>query len=212
MTEYIKIETPFMRDMEGTKKLLEGVWRDKTLEYLKDCKFDCSEKVDGTNIGIVWDGHKVTFQGRTERANIPVHLTNCLIELFGGETNEQLFEQKFGSTPVILYGEGYGAKIQKGGGLYRPDVGFILFDVLVNGSLWLQRESVEDIARAFNIDVVPLVMRGTIQDAVDFVKTRPMSRISSSAPMEGLVCRPTVELYDRMGKRVIVKIKVRDFT
>lgn len=212
MTEYIKIETPFMRDMEGTKKLLEGVWRDKTLEYLKDCKFDCSEKVDGTNIGIVWDGHKVTFQGRTERANIPSHLTNCLIDLFGGETNEQLFEQKFGSTPVVLYGEGYGAKIQKGGGLYRSDVGFILFDVLVNGSLWLQRESVEDIARAFNIDVVPLVMRGTIQDAVDFVKTRPMSRISNSAPMEGLVCRPTVELYDRMGKRVIVKIKVRDFT
>ena len=29
--------------------------------------------------------------------------------------------------------------------------------------------------------------------------------------MEGLVGRPAIELYDRFGNRVIVKIKVRDF-
>ena len=88
---------------------------------------------------------------------------------------------------------------------------FILFDVyLPEQKIWLKRESVEDIAKAFNIDVVPIILTGTLQDAIDFVKTKPMSTIGT-APMEGLVCRPKVELYDRMGRRVIVKIKVRDF-
>jgi hypothetical protein len=112
--------------------------------------------------------------------------------------------------PVILYGEGYGVKIQSGG-LYRPDVSFILFDVyLPSQNIWLKRDSVEDIAKAFGIDVVPIILTGTLQEAIDYVKTKPMSTIGT-APMEGLVCRPAVELYDRMGRRVIVKVKVKDF-
>lgn len=133
---------------------------------------------------------------------------NKLIELFGSNDTEQLFEQKFGETEVILYGEGYGAKIQRGES-YRKDVSFILFDVLI-GNIWLKRESVEDIARAFGIDVVPIVLIGTLQDAVDFVKTHPKSTIGT-ANMEGVVGRPMVELKDRTGKRVIVKVKVKDF-
>ena len=166
--------------------------------------------VHNCNISIVWDGHKVTFNGRTERASIPAHLMNRLIEMFGGDTNEEMFEQKFGEMPVILYGEGYGAKIQNGGA-YRPDVSFILFDVyLPSQEIWLTRDSVEDIAKAFGIDVVPIILTGTLQEAIDYVKTKPVSTIGT-APMEGLVCRPAVELCDRMGKRVIVKVKVKDF-
>jgi len=81
-----------------------------------------------------------------------------------------LFEQKFGETEVILFGEGYGGKIQNGGA-YRSDVSFILFDVLID-NIWLRRESVEDIAQAFGIDVVPIIGRGTIKEAVDIVKLR----------------------------------------
>ena len=210
MIPYIKIETPYNRDTEGTKKLIEGNFRNQTVEFLKDAEWVCTEKIDGTNIGISWDGHKVSYQGRTEKAQIPSTLMNKLIELFGGATNEELFEQKFGEMPVILFGEGYGAGIQKGG-KYRKDMSFILFDVfLPEQNLWLTRDSVEDIARAFNIDVVPIVMTGTIDQAVEFVKTNPQSTIGT-APMEGLVCRPKVELRDRMGRRVIVKIKACDF-
>ena len=211
MREYIKIETPFNRDMNGTKNLVEGDWRNETVEFLKDNQWQCTEKIDGTNIGIVWDGHRASCQGRTERAQIPTRLMNKLFEMFGGETNEQLFEQKFGEMPVILFGEGYGAKIQNGGN-YRQDVSFILFDVyLPESDIWLKRDSIEDIAKAFGIDVVPVVLTGTLQDAIDFVKDKPKSTIGT-AMMEGLVCRPAVELRDRMGRRVIVKVKVRDFT
>lgn len=157
---------------------------------------------------MAWDGHRVSYGGRTERASIPAHLMNKLVELFGTAEAEQLFEQKFGETEVVLYGEGYGPKIQNGDA-YREDVSFILFDVLV-GNIWLKRESVEDIARAFGIDVVPIVLTGTLSDAVAFVKTHPKSTMGT-ADMEGIVGRPTVELKDRMGKRLIVKVKVKDF-
>lgn len=42
---------------------------------------------------------------------------------------------------------------------------------------------------------------------------RPCSQIAadSSLPMEGVVARPAVELKNRRGGRVIVKIKARDF-
>ena len=211
MNEYTKIETIFERDMEGSKKLIEGKFRNETAEFLKDNQWICTEKVDGTNIGIVWDRHKVSYQGRTERAQIPAHLMNKLIEMFGGETNEELFEQKFGEMPVILFGEGYGAKIQKGGGNYRSDVSFILFDVyLPEQNLWLKRDALEDIAKTFGVDIVPIVLTGTLQEAVDFVTQKPKSTIGS-ADMEGLVCKPAVDMLDRMGRRVIVKVKVRDF-
>ena len=210
MNEYTKIETLYQRDMEGTKKLIEGKFRNETIEYLKDNEWECTEKIDGTNIGIVWDGHKVSYQGRTERAQIPTHLMNKLLELFSDDDNEQLFEQKFGEMQVILFGEGYGAKIQNGGN-YRSDVSFILFDVyLPEQNLWLKRDAIEDIAKTFNIEVVPIVMTGTLQQAVDYVKSKPKSTIGK-ADMEGLVCKPKCSILDRMGNRIIVKVKVKDF-
>lgn len=208
MKEYHKIETLYERD-EKTKKLVEGKFRNATFEFLKDVKWQFTEKIDGTNIRILWDGHKVTFAGRTERAQIPAELTNRLFELFGGEVNEQMFEQKFGETPVMLVGEGYGAKIQGCGSLYRDNQDFILFDVMIADN-WQPRESVEDIAQYFGLDIVPIVLEGTLQEAVDYVKTKPKSKIGT-ADSEGVVGRPIQELRTRTGDRVIVKIKVHDF-
>lgn len=209
MKEYHKIETLFERD-EKTKKLIVGKFRNTTIEYLKDNIWTFTEKIDGTNIRIFWDGHKVEFGGRTDKAQIPAHLVNRLNELFGGETNAQMFEQKFGETPVELFGEGYGIKIQNGGS-YRDDVDFILFDVLI-GENYQPRESVEDIATYFGLDVVPIVLEGTLQDGVDYVLNNRKSIVAKNgAEIEGIVGRPKMELNDRTGKRVIVKIKYRDF-
>lgn len=210
MKEYHKIETLFARDMDGSKKLIEGTFRDDTIQFLKDNQWVWTEKVDGTNIRIQWDGHEVTFGGRTDNAQIPASIVNYLNATFKTDEVEQIFEQKFGETPVILFGEGYGAKIQKVGSLYRDDVSFILFDVQV-GDVWLRRDSVEDIATALGIDVVPIVGTGTLQEAVKFVKSEPRSFLNKNAPMEGVVARPQIELINRMGHRVIVKIKVKDF-
>ena len=207
---YHKIETLYNRDMEGSKRLIEGDYRNETIKFLKDMPWQFTEKIDGTNIRIMWDGHKITYGGRTERANIPAHLMNKLLELFGNEETEQLFEQIFGEKEVIFFGEGYGAKIQGCGGLYRSDVSFILFDVMINGN-YQPREMVETAAKQFNLEIVPIIFEGTLDEGVAYVRTKPKSTIGK-APMEGLVGRPKVELQDRCGNRLIVKIKVKDFT
>lgn len=209
MREYHKIETLFERD-EKTKKLIEGKFRSPTVEYLKDNVWTFTEKVDGTNIRVYWDGHDVQCAGRTDKAQIPDHLIKRLDELFGGETNAQMFEQKFGEKEVMLFGEGYGVKIQNGN-LYRDDVDFILFDVMI-GENYQPRETVEEIAQYFGIDVVPIVLEGTLAEGVNFVKSNRKSLVArNGAEIEGLVGRTKIETLDRTGHRNIIKIKYRDF-
>ena len=208
MREYPKIETIFNRDTEGTKKLIFGTYRDETVKYLRFNDWQFTEKIDGTNISVEWDGHAVSFHGRTERAQIPKHLLEYLEKTFLTTEAEELFEQTYGDKNVILYGEGYGAKIQNGGN-YRSDVSFILFDVLI-GDNWQEREWVEKIAKMFGIDVVPVVFVGSLEEGIDYVMEHHPSTIGT-AMMEGIVGRPMVEMRDRLGKRIIVKIKWEDF-
>lgn len=205
--EYTKIPNIFKREEYGNNKLLMGQYSTDELAYLAINFWNWTEKVDGTNVRVIWDGYRVSFAGRTDKAQMPPHLLARLEELFGGADKEELFEQNFGSNNVILFGEGFGEKIQKGGGLYGA-VDFILFDVFCG--MWLKRVDVEDIAQKFGIKVVPIVGCGYLTQAVDFIKTHPKSKLRD-AEMEGIVCRPVCELNDRRGNRIIVKIKCRDF-
>lgn len=212
--EYIKIPTANKRAEDGTKKLLEGTWRDDTLQYLSPLPFSWQEKIDGTNIRVIWDGHRVSFAGRTDRADIPKPLVARLEELFATPEAEELFEQKFGEAEMILFGEGFGEKIQSNGanGNYIKGVDFALFDVYCPGQdLWLMRDSVQDIASAFGLRTPDTIFKGTIENAIAFVKTKPKSHIGD-ADMEGVVGRPLYELRNRRGERIIVKVKVRDYT
>lgn len=210
MREYHKIETVFNRDIEGSKQLIPGSYRSKTAEFLKDAPWVFTEKIDGTNVRIFWDGHKVSFAGRTERSDLPVVLFEYLQKQFGTSETEEVFEQLFGEREVILFGEGYGGKIQGAGLSYRPDVSFILFDVLI-GDNWQEREWVEKTAEAFGVGVVPVVLTGTLADGIRYVASHPRSEVGETAYMEGVVGRPAVELRDRCGSRLIVKIKWKDF-
>ena len=208
MREYHKIETVFNRSTDGDKRLIWGDYRNETVEYLADNIWQFTEKIDGTNIRIHWDGHNVEIGGRTDRAQIPKHLIDYLSATFLTPEVEELFEQTYGEKDVMLFGEGYGAKIQNGGD-YRSDVSFILFDVLI-GDNWQSREWVEATAKMFGIDVVPIVLEGTIGDGIDYVMQHNNSTIGK-AVMEGVVGRPKVEMKDRLGNRIIVKIKWKDF-
>lgn len=208
MREYHKIETVFNRSTDGDKRLIWGDYRNETVEYLADNIWQFTEKIDGTNIRIHWDGHNVEIGGRTDRAQIPKHLMDYLSATFLTPEVEELFEQTYGEKDVMLFGEGYGAKIQNGGD-YRSDVSFILFDVLI-GDNWQSREWVEATAKMFGIDVVPIVLEGTIDDGIDYVMQHNNSTIGN-AVMEGVVGRPKVEIKDRLGNRIIVKIKWKDF-
>ena len=205
--EYTKIPNIFKRETFGKNRLIDGEFSSEELKMLRNIDWEWTEKVDGTNVRVIWDGYRVSFAGRTDKAQIQNHLLTRLEELFGGTDKEEIFEQTFGNKEVILFGEGFGEKIQKGGELYGK-VNFILFDVWIG--MWLERGSVSDIAAAFGIKAVPTVGFGTLDKAVEFIKQHPKSQLRD-AELEGIVCRPVFELAGRMGNRIIVKIKCRDF-
>jgi hypothetical protein len=206
MSHYHKIDTLFKRDMESkSKTLMEGQWTNEAFEYLAGNQWDFTEKVDGTNIRVIIMDGAITFGGRTDNASIPAPLVARLQERFLSQKDALIEAFPNGGC---LYGEGYGAKIQSGGN-YRQDQDFVLFDVMVGG-WWLQRPAVEDVAIKFGVDVVPIIGRGTLHQAVATVREGFPSRWGDFMA-EGIVARPVVELKMRNGERIITKIKHRDF-
>ncbi|UOF79319.1 RNA ligase [Caudoviricetes sp.] len=205
MSKYHKINTIFKRSPE-TNKIIEGDFSSPEFEYLANNMWSWSEKVDGTNIRVMIQGGNVTFGGRTDLAQIPAQLMSRLNERFLplAKRMEDMF-----SCDAILFGEGYGAKIQKVGKNYREDQDFVLFDVKV-GTYWLKREDVEDVANKFGIDVVPIIGEGTLHDAIEAVRSGIVSTWGDFKA-EGIVARPKTELNTRDGRRIITKIKYRDF-
>ena len=241
---YQKINTIFKRDMNPGKFhnciMPEEGFTQPEFEYLRGCKFECTEKIDGTNMSVHLiptmpfvcnsDGtysisYNMEIHGKTANANIPAPLQAKMEELFPIEKVMAAFNRgnhyetmeeatrEFEAGPVVVFGEGYGAKIQKGGGNYISDgVGFILFDVMV-GDLYLLRESLEDIAIKLDIPIVPLIGYMTVDEAIEFVKKGFKSVIAENKDYdaEGLVLKTPMGLLARNGSRIITKIKTCDF-
>lgn len=211
MKKYQKIENIVNYDAKG--KLPIGFTEKYNL--LKDLQYYGTEKVDGTNIGIVWDGYNITFQGRTEKSELPKNLEEKLKEIFLTPEMENVFEQIFGEKQAIIFGEGYGYKIQDGGEKYVVGevADFIVFDIMIN-DVYLMRESVESICSQLNLKVVPIVFRGTLVDAIDYVLNNRESVVAkengAQNEIEGIVCQPYIRLYDKNNHRIIFKVKYRD--
>jgi hypothetical protein len=207
MNEYHKIQTVFKRDPSTNfKTLIEGDYSLPEFEYLKNNTWVFTEKVDGTNIRVMIKDNKITFGGKTDNAQIPATLVMRLNERFLplAERISEIFPDG-----ACLYGEGYGAKIQKGGGNYRPDQDFVLFDVLV-GEWWLQRAAIDDVANKLGLDIVPIIGTGTLDDMVWLAKGG-IASTWGDFEAEGIVARPETELKTRSGHRLITKIKCRDY-
>lgn len=199
MKKYHKIQTVYLRDPENRyKTLLDSQFACPEFEYLKDNIWVGTEKVDGTNIRIMnKEGSALAYEigGKTDNAQIPSVLFPRLQEI-----GKKLAESDIDNC--CLYGEGYGAKIQRD---------LILFDIKI-GDVWLERHNVYDIAEKLNIKVVAEVFRGTLREAVEMAKIGFTSRAAETKrTAEGLVLRPEIELFNRMGHRIITKIKHKDF-
>lgn len=217
MKEYHKIQTVFKRDLSQSRKpLIDGQWTQPEFEFLANNTWVFTEKVDGTNIRVMCPGYReegkqygITFGGRTDAAQIPAALIGRLVQRFHTEDQRARLAGIFPEGNACLYGEGYGAKIQKGGGNYRQDQDFVLFDVRV-GDWWLQRADVEDVAAKLGLDVVPVIGEGTLHDAIARAKAGIPSTWGAFQA-EGIVARPKTEMNTRNGHRIITKIKCCDF-
>lgn len=202
MREYHKIQSIFKRDSKGD--FILGDYTLPEFEYLKDLQWIFTEKVDGTNIRVIWDGSKIIVRGKTDNAQINVLLLEKINEILPLEKFKILYPK----IPMTLYGEGYGVDIQSGG-KYTKGKGFVLFDVFID-RWWLTRDNVEDIALKLGIDVVPIVGKGTLYDAIEMTKVGFKSKWGDFTA-EGLVLKPIVELFTRNGNRIVTKVKHKDF-
>jgi hypothetical protein len=206
--EYPKIETLFERD-KSTFVVDPSRLKSSVLGTIRE--WDVTEKIDGTNIRVMLSEFgEVSFGGRTNAANIPGDLVQYLMRTFHPEKLKEVMWADREPNQVILYGEGYGPGIQKGGGLYREDKSFILFDVMVGGDWWLNRLAVEDVSRKLGIDCVPYLGRMTLDQIIDLVRMPFPSKIGG-ATAEGVVARPIEPLFDQRGNRLIIKLKTKDF-
>lgn len=220
--EYPKINTLFKRDDKNI--IIPSQYTCEEFSYLKDCLWECTEKIDGTNIRIyitmeAGEGEEPWFygiivKGRTDRAIIPPKLLKKIESIFFKVNWAKVFPSLTPEDTICIYGEGYGSGIQKCGKDYiSDDNNFILFDVRIN-DWWLRREDCEDIAKKCNINIVPLVGYMTIPQAIEYVKKGFKSSISENKDLdaEGLVLKTPNGLLARNGNRIITKIKHCDFT
>lgn len=212
--KYPKIETLYTRN---DKFKVTTTLRLPEFGLIKTWLF--TEKIDGTNVRIMlFQDGRIEYRGRTDRAQFHPNLTRYLTDTFTPEKVRGVFERDDdGWPPVIIYGEGYGPKIQSGG-KYRDDIAVRIFDVKI-GEWWLNWESVQEIAINLNIKTAPCLghfldylptCKAELLDIVDFSEVA-YTEGKHQVQAEGIVARTDPLLFDRRGNRVMWKLKFKDF-
>lgn len=206
---YPKMQSLWKRDMNNDGVIIEGSYSKD--EFRNIVYWDISEKIDGTNIRIIYDSKNKTleFRGRTDKAIIPTKLLDYLNKQFKIIKFQKVFKGE--NIQVILFGEGYGGYIQHGNN-YRKDISFILFDVWISG-WWLKPIDVENIAIQLGIDYVPPLGYHTIPEIINLIKSNPKSNLANEdIIIEGIVARSLPLVLFRNGNPLMFKLKVKDYT
>ena len=192
MKDFTAIEELFEKAESGKYK--EWIIKDPTVEYLANNSWDWVKFNEGERIVIHWDGNGVDYKAESER-----DLKSALGFTFFSESAKDMFKLLFKNKGTYLYGI-YVCRA------YNPHNEFCfetfeLEDVKVDGA-YLPREGVENVARAFGLDNAPVLGHGTLKQAVLYVKAHPGTNV---------VCRPSHEMQNEKGERVIVRVMYDGF-
>jgi ATP-dependent RNA circularization protein (DNA/RNA ligase family) len=212
---YPKITSPFKRTDAKSKTVNVGVWFDDYAKFFGEngLPFYATEKVDGTNLNIVYDGNHIQYTGHTDKTVWDPEVEEWIKSKFQTPEFEQICEQLFGEHEIKLCGELIGPKIQSN--FYKlEDYKFILFDIHNNTTnAWWSREKVEQIAKELNLDIVPVIgeTTDTLRGWVNYLHNyKFISKFNNDVEIEGFVVRPLMEILKADGERVIYKIKIND--
>lgn len=208
MEFYNKIDTLYKRGPDF--KVMPGLY---TRPEFADIKFwSVTEKVDGTSTLIHFErGCGYDIGGRTANADLPKPVTESLADV-GHRANEsaEKLMQQFNLDTLTVYGESYGPKIN-GGGNYSDEVEFRAFDIKADG-LFLSPEQFFGSAQQLGIPTVPDLGVTDIKDIVSQVRAG-FDSLFAVRPVkaEGVIAKSPVELTNNAGKRLMWKLKHRDF-
>jgi ATP-dependent RNA circularization protein (DNA/RNA ligase family) len=213
MREYPKTDNLYKRNPEKKSELLVGKYTRPEFSLID--AWDVTEKVDGTNVRLVF--HRVfngsyDFFGRTNNAQFTIGQENFLDELCQSIRSKVTHTLNvYDLDTLTIYGELYGPKIQSGGN-YSDELGFQAFDMLVNDKTWLAPNVVRGNAQEFGIASVPFLGTMTTDSIFLLVSGGFKSTFAKNEnyDAEGIIAKPPWNLYDQRGERVMFKLKTKD--
>lgn len=129
--------------------------------------------------------------------------------------NADFFTVRMVEVPIYIYGEYYGKGIaNKVGYRYSEENRFTVFDICQQG-WWIPSDARHEICKKLELEEVPRHENMTIEEAEIKVKEGFTTCIDNPADPtlleEGLVLRPTCPIKTPRNKRIIVKVKYRDY-
>ena len=213
-TKYAKFSSPFKKDEKFKNMMDEN-------QYLPEGRWIKTEKIDGTNIRIILTkpddinkreiligSRKLILNPDDKSSNI---YYDCLKEVNLNKLNE--YFDDINST-IIIYGEGYGAGIQKGG-KYSSKKNFRIFDIRI-GEAYQDYEYIKKVCIDNQLNIVPVlgVVRyidytSCVNDLKQFKET--LLKEGSGGKPEGIVYKFEPVLLNKYKERLIFKIKFKDF-
>lgn len=206
MKNYQKIFTPFHRDEVSKKLNIEKYSEYSPLNKIYELinLWEFTEKLDGANISIKYKDGLIDIKGRTEASEPPKEIINFINEKINLPYLESIEKE------IIIYGEGYGGKIQRGkSGCLKEK--FIGFDVNIN-DIWLSSKNAKEIINNAGFDFVFSYGLMTLKEASKFVQEGFFANMSDvPVQAEGLIGRTIEPLFLSNGERLILKLKTKDF-
>ena len=212
-TKFEKINSPFKKD-DKFKNLPE------LSQELPLGKWILTEKIDGTNIRIILtkpeDGRRNIFiASRNLILNQDDINSRQYMDCLKDVNLYKLVEYFKGvDSTIIIYGEGYGAGIQKGG-TYSKKKNFRVFDIRI-GRVYQDFCYVRKVCVDNQLNLVP-VLRGITRISYggckrflkDFKET--LIREGDGGKPEGFVVKFEPVLFNKYNERLIFKVKFKDF-
>ena len=213
-TKYSKYSSPFKKD-EKFKNTIE------TSQILPVGRWIKTEKIDGTNIRIIItksdnDGNRIVYVGSRKLILNPKDKTSnqymdCLNDINFNKLKE--YFEEIDST-IIIYGEGYGSGVQKGG-IYSSKKNYRVFDIRI-GNAYQDFEYIEKVCIDNQLNIVPVIGEvreityGECITSLDKFKETLIKEGDGGIP-EGIVYKFEPVLLNKYGERLIFKVKFKDF-
>ena len=182
---YGKISAPFGRkcptDQLVDKTIYAKPWM--TIFYEENALMYASEKIDGTNVGIKWDGDRVSFVGHTDKSTFCPRYLDYLNERFGTPQFESVLEEVFGEKPSFIFGEGVSKDYNHHYGY--PDGEFIMYDICCDGKFW-NRDPVHNVSKKFGMmcpheELMPFMLRSLTRKNTRSTSMKILRLIRASA-------------------------------
>lgn len=208
-TRYRKIYTIFERDKKF--KIVKGVLNPK-LEAIKNIKnFVVTEKIDGTNCGIILTPEKeILLRKRSGiiKDDKEHHHYFEAIKDIDIQKIKDYFEDS--NSLITIFGEACGDNIQKKGKEYGDVKHFRLFDIKVGDSFFDWNDLVK-FSKATGISLVKWE-KFEGKDVFDYdYWLKKLQTDNKKKYVEGYVVRSNPLLLNKFGERMIFKIKLKDF-